>query len=166
MMAAFRLESLPMRRLMVPVLLAAVAVLAACSSSHVLTGTPRPPIDPAQVRLYYGPPPGGFEEIARLEVASGALTYGEQNKTDSVLRKLREEAARLGANGILFQGTADGQGGGGLSVGGGGGRVGGSSYGGVGVGVNISPRQKYANGIAIWVPNPPPAEPATPASTP
>ncbi len=139
--------------LLLPVLL---LLLAACSSSHVLTGTPRPPIDPAQVRLYYGPPPGGYEEIARLEVNSGAFTYGEQNKTNSVMRKLREQAARLGANGILFQGTADGHGGGGVSVGGGGGRVGGSSYSGVGVGVNISPQQKYANGIAVYVPNPPP----------
>ncbi len=141
------------------VLLSSIAalLLAACTSSHVLTGTPRPPIDPSQVRLYYGPPPGGFEEIARLDVSSGAFTYGEQNKTNSVLRKLREEAARLGANGILFQGTADGHGGGGVSVGGGVGRGGGRSYSGVGVGVDISPRQKYANGIAIWVPDPPPA---------
>ncbi|WP_202841695.1 hypothetical protein [Luteimonas saliphila] len=158
-----------MRRFAIPGLLAAIVLLAACSTSHVLTGTPRPPIDPAQVRLYYGPPAGGFEEIARLEVQSGAFTYGEQNKTESVLRKLREQAARLGANGILFQGTADGHGGGGVSVGGGGGRVGGSSFSGVGVGVNISPQQKYANGIAIWVPNPPPVEaapeaPATPAT--
>ena len=144
------------RRLALVVLALSVLLLAACSSSHVLTGTPRPPIDPSQVRLYYGPPPGGYEEIARLEVNSGAFTYGEQNKTNSVMRKLREEAARLGANGILFQGTADGQGGGGVSVGGGGGRIGGSSYSGVGVGVNISPQQKYANGIAIWVRDPPP----------
>ena len=140
----------------------AVLLLAACSSSHVLTGTPRPPIDPAQVRLYYGPPPGGYEEIARLEVNSGAFTYGEQNKTNSVMRKLREQAARLGANGILFQGTADGYGGGGVSVGGGGGRVGGSSFSGVGVGVNISPQQKFANGLAIYVPNPPPETAASP----
>lgn len=152
-----------MRRFSTVLALFATLLLAACTNSHVLTGTPRPPIDPAQVRIYYGPPPGGFEEIARLEVNSGAFTYGEQNKTNSVLRKLREEAARLGANGILFQGTADGYGGGGVSVGGGGGRVGGSSYGGVGVGVNISPRQKYANGIAIWVADPPPeTAPTTP----
>ena len=150
-----------MRTAALALLLATTALLSACSSSHVLTGTPRPPIDPAQVRLYYGPPPGGYEEIARLEVNSGAFTYGEQNKTNSVLRKLREQAARLGANGILFQGTADGPGGGGMSVGAGGGRVGGSGFGGVGVGVNISPQQKYAHGIAIWVANPPPETPAS-----
>lgn len=132
--------------------------LAACASSHMLTGTPRPPIDPSQVRIYYGPPPGGFEEIALLETSSGALTYGEQNKSDSILAKLRAEAAKLGANGVLFQGTADGYGGGGASVGVGGGRVGGSSFSSAGVGVNISPRQKFAKGIAIYVPNPPPEQ--------
>lgn len=139
-------------------LAAALLLLAACSSSHVLTGNPRPPIDPSQVRIYYGPPPGGYEEIARLDVSSGALTYGEQNKTNSVLAKLRREAARLGANGVLFQGTADGHGGNNVSVGGGVGRGGGRSFSSVGVGVDISPTQKYANGIAIYVPNPPPEE--------
>lgn len=142
------------------VLAGGLLVLAACATAHVLTGTPRPPIDPSQVRLYYGPPAGGYEEIALLETSSGAFTYGEQNKTDAVLAKLRREAAKLGANGILFQGTADGRGGSGVSVGAGGGRISGGSGGfrsaGVGVGVNISPRQKYARGIAIHVPNPPP----------
>lgn len=149
-----------------PLRLVALAViataLAACASSHVLTGQPRAPIDPAQVRLYYGPPPTPYEEIALLETSSGAFTYGEQNKTNAVLAKLRAEAAKLGANGILFQGTADGYGGGGggVSVGGGVGRVSGGGRGfstsGLGVGVNISPRQKHAKGVAIWVPNPPP----------
>lgn len=141
-----------------PLLLLSALALAGCATSHVLTGTPRPPIDPAQVRVYHSLPPGDYEEIAILETSSGAFTYGEQNKIDAVLRKLREEAASLGANGVLFQGAADGYGGSGVSVGAGGGRIGGSGYGGVGVGVNVSPRQKHAGGIAIHVPNPPPAD--------
>jgi hypothetical protein len=147
-------------------LTACMLALAACATSHQLTGTPRPPIDPAQVRIYYGPPPGGYQEIARLNTSSGAFTYGEQNKTNAVLAKLRNEAARLGANGVLFQGTADGYGGSGVSVGAGGGRVSGGGGGfrttGVGVGVNVSPRPKYASGIAIYVPNPPPLGPEPP----
>src|SRR3546814_16575319 len=75
---------------------------------------------------------------------------------DSVVAKLRKEAARLGANGVLFRGTADGYGSGGVSVGAGGGRVGGRSFSGGGIGVNINPRQKYARGIAIYVANPAP----------
>ena len=123
-------------------------------------------VDPSQVRVYFQAPPGGYEEIARLETQSGAFTYGEQNKMDSVVAKLREQAAKLGANGVLFQGTADGYGGSAVSVGAGGGRVGGSSFSGGGVGVSISPRQKHARGIAIHVANPPPVEQAPPAPEP
>lgn len=147
-----------------------VLLLAGCASSHILTGTPRPPIDPSQVRVYYGSPGVPYEEIALLETSSGPLTYGEQNKTDSVMRKLREEAASLGANGILFQGTADGYGGGGVSVGAGTGRFGGRSYTSGGVGVNISPRQKQGRGVAIHLANPPPEhagpQPVQPAQPP
>lgn len=155
-----------MRAFRTVLLLLAVAAIAGCASSHVLTGTPRAPIDPAQVRIYHGPPPGQYEEIAILNTSSGALTYGEQNKVDSVLQKLRNEAAKLGANGVLFQGTADGHRSGGVSVGGGVGRGGGRSFSSAGVGVDISPQQKYASGVAIWVANPPPegegAAPVTP----
>ena len=91
--------------------------LSACASSALVTGKPRPPIAPSEVRLYYTPPPGGFEEIALLETKSGAFTYGEQNKTNAVVAKLREEAAKLGANGVLFRGTAEGYGGSSVGVG-------------------------------------------------
>ena len=144
----------------------AVLLLAGCASSHILTGTPRAPIDPAQVRVYYGAPGVPYEEVALLETSSGAFTYGEQNKTNAVMRKLREEAASLGANGILFQGTADGYGGGGVSVGAGGGRIGGRGFSSAGVGVNISPRQKEGRGVAIYLPNPPPEQVAPPAPAP
>ena len=137
-------------------LLLPLALLAACASSAMVTGRVRPPIDPAQVRIYQAPPPGGFEEIARLETQSGALIYGEQNKMNSVLSHLRKEAAKLGANGVLLVGTATGPGGTNVGVGGGVGRGGGGTFSSVGVGVNISPQQKYANGIAIWVRDPPP----------
>ncbi len=140
--------------------------LSACASSALVTGTPRAPIDPSQVRVYFQAPPGGYEEIAMLESNSGAFTYGEQNKMNAVVAKLRKEAAKLGANGVLFRGTADGDGGGGVSVGAGGGRVGGSSFSGGGVGINISPRQKYARGIAIYVANPAAVDETPPAPAP
>ena len=130
--------------------------LAACATSHILTGQPRAPIDPSQVRVYFDPPPAGYEEIALLETRSGAFTYGEQNKTDQVIDKLRVEAAKLGANGVLFQGTSDSWGGTGVSVGAGGGSYGGSSFSSGGIGVSVTPTQKYARGVAIFVANPPP----------
>lgn len=137
-----------------------VLALAACASSHMLVGTPRAAIAPEQVRIYQDPPTVPYEEIALLDVSSGAFTYGEQNKTDSVMLRLRKEAAKVGANGVIFGGTARGYSNGGVSVGAGGGSIGRHSYGGVGVGVDISPQQKYARGTAIYVPNPPAAAPA------
>lgn len=148
----------------------AIAVLAltaaACASSHLLTGQPRPPIDPSQVRVYFSAPPGGYEEIARLQTGSGAFTYGEQNKMNSVMAKLRTEAAKLGANGVLFTGTDDSYGGSSVGVGAGGGRIGGSGFSSGGVGVSISPSQKYAYGLAIYVANPPPPQYSAPVAPP
>lgn len=139
------------------VLAAMAAALSACASSHVITGQPRPPLPVEQVRVYFAPPPSRYEEIALLQSNSGAFTYGEQNKMNSVIGKLRAEAAKLGANGVLFQGTEDGSGGTGVSVGAGGGSYGGGRhFSGGGVGVSISPRQKFARGVAIYVLNPPP----------
>lgn len=158
-----------MRRI-VPLFLltSALAVLAGCSStSQLVTGTPRAPIDPSQVRIYYSAPPGGFEEIARLQTASGSFTYGEQNKLDNVLNNLRVEAAKLGANGVLFVGTEDSYGGSSIGVGAGGGSYGGyhgGSFSSGGIGVSISPTKKYAHGVAIYVANPPPMS-QPPAST-
>lgn len=133
----------------------AVMLGGCASTSKVMISPPRPAIAPEQVRIYFAPPPGRYVEIALLETSSGAFTYGEQNKMDSVLGKLRVEAARLGANGVLLQDTASGHGGSSVGVGVGGGSFGGRSHVGGGVGVSISPTQKFARAIAIHVDNPP-----------
>ena len=141
-------------------LLSAAAIglaLAGCAStSKVMLGPTYPAIAPEQVHIYYQPP-ARYREVALLETQSGAFTYGEQNKMNSVLTKLRAEAAKLGANGVLFQGTENGYGGSGVGVGVGGGHFGGHSHFGGGVGVDISPTQKYARGMAIDVTDPTPA---------
>lgn len=148
---------MPIRTLPLAVLAAVLALGSGCaSSSKVLLGTPRPAIAPEQVRVYFAPPPGSYVEIALLETSSGGFTYGEQNKTDAVLDKLRVEAAKLGANGVLFQGSEQGYGGSNIGVGVGGGSFGSRSHVGGGVGVSISPAPKHARGIAIYVANPPP----------
>jgi len=149
-----------MRRIASTLAVLALAALAGCSStSQLVTGTPRAPIDPSQVRVYFTPPPGGYEEIAQLETASGNFTYGEQNKMDSVINNLRIEAAKLGANGVLFVGAENTGGGSNVGVGVGGGSSSGyrgGSFSGGGIGVNISPTKKFGHGVAIHVPNPPP----------
>ncbi len=144
-------------RIFKPLSLIAIALaLTACATGGPLvTGTPRAPIDPAQVRFYYEAPPGA-EQIAIIDANSGAFTYGNQNKSNAIMQKLREQAAKLGANGVIYRGSVSAPSSGGVGVGVGGGRYGGSSFSSAGVGVNISPTQKYAEGAAIYVANPPP----------
>jgi hypothetical protein len=138
----------------------ALALAGCASTSKVMLGPSYPAISPEQVHIYYQPP-ARYREVALLETRSGSFTYGEQNKMNSVLTKLRAEAAKLGANGVLFQGTQNGYGGSGVGIGVGGGTFGGHSHFGGGVGVDLSPTQKYARGTAIYVTDPTPA-PAPP----
>ena len=141
-------------------------VLAGCSStSEVLVGERFPPIAPEQVQIYYHPP-ARYREVALLETASGSFTYGEQNKMNSVMANLRAQAAKLGANGVLFEGTENGYGGSGVGVGVGGTNYGSHSSSGVGVGFNISPTQKHARGVAIYVTDPTPAGSPEPVPAP
>lgn len=136
----------------------ALAASGCASTSKVMLGPARPAIAPAQVRVYFSPPPGRYEEIAILETSSGGFTYGEQNKMNAVIGKLRVAAAALGANGVLFQGAAEGYGGSNVGIGVGSGRFGGRSHVTGGIGVDISPTQKHAAGVAVYVFNPPPVQ--------
>ncbi|MFA0924344.1 hypothetical protein [Xanthomonas fragariae] len=139
------------------VIAAALAMLlASCaSSSKVMLGRARAPIDPAQVQVYSNAPVGSVE-IAQLESTSAA-GFGTQGQTDAAVQRLKREAAKLGANGVVIVGVGSERSGGGLSVGGGsyGGHVGG------GLGIGIPTTQKHAAGLAIWVP----AQAQTPQST-
>ena len=90
----------------------------------------------------------GYGEIKRMWVHPQWRGAGLGSR---MLRRVEEEAAKLGANGILLQGVQDQQSG---SIGTG---VGSSSYGGVsstgvGVGGSFGIYNKAAHGIAIFVP--------------
>lgn len=141
-------------------LIVCLAVLASgcATTSRTMLGPARPAVAPEQVRVYYTPPPGRYEEIAMVETASGALTYGDQNKTNEVMGKLRVSAAQVGANGVLFQGAAQGRGSSNVGIGVGSGSYGRHSSVGGGIGVNVTPSPKHAAGIAIYVHNPPPMQ--------
>jgi PDZ domain len=83
------------------------AALTACVSSHIVVGTVRPPISPAQVQVYLRPPVT-FEEVAILNTSSkNSLKLTAQGRTDVVIERLKEEAAKLGANGVLLKNIGD-----------------------------------------------------------
>ena len=85
-----------------------LALLAGCAnSSHIITGKTRPAISPSQVQLY-DRPPAKYEEIAIIEASSkGAFAIGDQAKIDTVIARLKEQAAQLGANGVLLESTGN-----------------------------------------------------------
>lgn len=87
---------------------AAILLLGACVTSHVLVGKARAPILPGQVQLFLEPPKIPYEQIAVLSTSSKhAFAFTAQGKSDVVIKRLKEEAAALGANGILLQEITD-----------------------------------------------------------
>jgi len=127
--------------------LSAALVAGGCAStSRVMLGQARAPVDPASVQVY-STPPAGSVEIAQLE-SSSAVGFGTQGQTDAALARLKREAAALGANGVVLMGVGAGGSPVGMSVGAG-------SFGrhtGGGLSVGIPTQQKRAAGVAIWVP--------------
>lgn len=138
------------------VALALAACVAGCAStSRVMLGAARPPVDPATVQVYATPPAGAIE-IAQLESTS-AVGFGTQGQTDAAVARLKREAAALGANGVVLMGV--GSSGSPLGVSVGGGSFGRSSA--LGGSVGIPTTQRRAAGVAIYVP-PGAAPPETP----
>lgn len=124
-----------------------LGALAGCATaSRVMISDPRPPIAVEQVRVYSQPPAGRYVEIALLDASSG-FTYGAQARNDAVIARLRAEAAKLGANGVVIQEVGEYSSGSGLGIGVGGG----SRHVGGGVSVDVAPPRRIARALAIHV---------------
>ena len=137
----------------IPGTIALASILAGCATphSHVLVGTQRAPIPPDQVRVYLHPP-ARYEEVAIIDASSReSLAFTDQQKMDRVIERLKEEAAGLGANGILLEGVGDQQAG---TVGTGFGSAtatGNTAYG-SSFGFSAAAFMKTGEGLAIFVP--------------
>lgn len=129
------------------VALVSLGLLVGCAaSSHIVTGKTRPPIDPSHVRLY-NHPPAKYEEIAIVEASSrNSWAISDQGKIDAVVARLKAEAAKLGANGVLLQ-TTGSESTGGVVVGG---ATGGNPS--FGTGIYTSALHKTGRALAIFVP--------------
>jgi hypothetical protein len=129
----------------------ATALISGCAaSSHVIVGTVRPAIAPQEVKIYLQPPPS-YEEVAIIDASSrGSGAFTDQRKMDKAIARLKSEAAALGANGVLLQGTEDRNVG---SVGFGSGTATASGNSAIGTGLSIGGtiHIKAAQGLAIFV---------------
>ena len=120
--------------------------------SHELIGGARPPISPEAVQLYLEAPSRRYEEIAVLHSSSRrSWSFTSQSKADVVVKRLKEEAASLGANGVLLHEIADRPG---VTVG----TDVGTNYMGprgtadLGIGVSTLSLQRYGRAVAIYLP--------------
>jgi hypothetical protein len=127
--------------------------LAACVSSHQLIGTAREPIAADRVRLYTEAPRRPYERIAVVSASSKrSWSFTSEGKAEVVVQRLKEEAGRLGANGVLLEEISDEPGAAiGADVG--------TGYEGprgtidAGVGASTLMLQRYGQGIAIYLPD-------------
>ena len=114
-------------------LLSALLLLCSCGSTHtVMIGQPRPATTPEAVRVYYSAP-RRVERIAIINSSSGPTwAFTTRGQMEDAVSKLREEAAKLGANGVLIE------------------HVGTSSSGNLGIGVGgFGVGNGYHNGYAV-----------------
>jgi hypothetical protein len=114
-----------------------LAALLGCASTRiVMVGQVRPAIAADQVQVFLQPPAAPYEQIANLTASSrGTLTLTSAAKIDKVVERLKREAAKLGANGILLHGVGD------------------QSSGSVGVGLSAesdSGHSPYGLGFGVW----------------
>jgi len=129
----------------------AFAAISGCVSSHVIVGTVRPAISPDLVQIYLHPPAGKYEEIALLDSSSrNSFSFSAQGKTNAVIARLKGEAAKLGANGILLNGVSD-QAAGSVSSGFGTASASGHTATGFGFGTSGTVFVKSGSGLAIYV---------------
>lgn len=129
----------------------ALSLVACAPSSHIVVGTAHPPISPSEVKIYLRPPPS-FEEIAILSASADSMFgSGGQATVDKVILRLKEDAAKLGANGIILEGMTDQQTGS-LGAGSGSASSSGNTAVGVGVGTSLGIFKKTGHGRAIFVP--------------
>ena len=130
--------------------LAAACLICGCSTRPIIVGQVRPPINPEAVRVYREPP-RHFERIAIIDSPAGtSWIFPDQPSMDLGISRLRDQAAALGANGILLQRVYDVSAGG-LAIGGGGFGYGGHSFYGGGGSVGGPLINHRVQAVAIYV---------------
>ena len=86
------------------VLFFTVCMLISCASgTAIVTGTTRTAINSEKVKLYIQPP-AEYEVIAIIKASSDA-GWTAQGSQDYAVQELKNQAAQLGANGVLLGGT-------------------------------------------------------------
>ena len=91
------LLEVPIKALLIAGLL---SVTAGCAGHATVTGQERSPIDPDDVTLYEEPP-AQYEVVGIVEAWSGTGLFLVAASKTHVRSKLKKEAAKIGANGVI-----------------------------------------------------------------
>lgn len=86
-----------------------IILISACAitnSTNVVVGNTREPTKPQEIKLYTKPP-AKYEEIAIISADSAHDFMSKQALMDKAIAILKDEAAKVGANGILLDGIGD-----------------------------------------------------------
>ena len=75
------------------------------TGTSIVTGETRQEIDPEFVKLYLDPPEN-YETIGLVE-ASAPIGRREQDAVDNAVMELKNQAAMLGANGVILTSTSE-----------------------------------------------------------
>lgn len=90
-------------------LLLAMFVINGCAITNetsVIVGKTRTPTTPDQVKLYTKAP-AKYEEIAIVSADAAHDFMGKQELMNIAIAKIKVEAAKVGANGVLLDGVGD-----------------------------------------------------------
>ncbi len=90
-------------------LLLAMFVINGCAITNetsVIVGKTRTPTTPDQVKLYTKAP-AKYEEIAIISADAAHDFMGKQELMNIAISKIKAEAAKVGANGVLLDGVGD-----------------------------------------------------------
>ena len=92
------------------VLLIVMMLVGCVPVSHIIVGEARDPLSPSQVKIY-SDFPEDYKKIALIDAGSNfafkdpAILFTWQSKMNKVIERLKIEAAKLGANGVVMVGT-------------------------------------------------------------
>lgn len=92
---------------LVPLLvMLAIGGCAVTNETSLIVGKIRTPITADQVKLYTKPP-AKYEEIAIVSADAAHAFMSKQDLMNTSIANLKQEAAKVGANGILLDGVGD-----------------------------------------------------------
>ncbi|MBR7888637.1 hypothetical protein J9B83_06740 [Marinomonas sp. A79] len=77
-----------------------MCLLACSSGTYVVTGQVLPEIDADQVRIFNEPPAFEYVVVGTVS-ASSDNGFTEETRREKALREMKEQAAKIGANGMI-----------------------------------------------------------------